>query len=72
MGITPEMLELEDTDSRTCAKHNFILKSKKGRTVWGKYSFVNRFIPEWNDLAAIMVEAVTLVDIHLHILYFCL
>ena len=58
VGITKEMLSLEDSpDSRTRKKHCHKLKTKSGRTIELKNSFVNRSIPEWNLLPAPVAEA---------------
>ena len=48
VGITKDMLSLEDSDSRTWKKHHHKLKTKSGRTTELKNSFVNCSIPEWN------------------------
>ena len=60
VAISPDMLGLEDSDTRTRAKHRFKLKTKKGRTDELKHSFVNRSIPEWNLLPATVAEAASL------------
>ena len=57
VGITKEMLSLEDSDSRTQKKHRHKLKTKSGRTTELKNSFINRSIPDWNLLPAPVAEA---------------
>ena len=60
VGISNDMLGLEKADPRTRRKHRFKLKTHDGSTPNLKNSFVNRSIPEWNQLPASMAEAVSL------------
>ena len=57
IAVHPEHLGMQQSDSRTRAKHKYKMRELPARTDDLKHSFVNRTIPQWNCLLASVAEA---------------
>ena len=57
IAVHPEHLGMQQSDSRTRAKHKYKMRELPARTDDLKHSFVNRTIPQWNCLPASVAEA---------------
>ena len=57
IAVHPEHLGMQQSDSRTRAKHKYKMRELPARTDDLKHSFVNRTITQWNCLPASVAEA---------------
>ena len=62
IGTSPADLALKKADGRTRAAHKFKLKYQSPTTTEHPHSFVDRTIPEWNQLPTTMTEADSLLE----------
>ena len=57
VAVSPEQLHMIHADARTRALHRHKFRIQSARSEERKYSFVNRTIPEWNNLPTSTAEA---------------